>query len=105
MSTEKPDELTEQQLEKYLELEKSWTKMLKDRFEKELKSKPPLPPWLKYPDISEGDIFWRMGTGEDYIIEYFGLYFKYATSAEIEVYTSKYPEPKEWRGTYEAFKH
>jgi len=41
----------------------SWTRILKERFEKELKSKPPLPPWLKY------------------------------------------PEPKEWLVTYEAFRH
>lgn len=105
MSTDKPEGFTDEQWEKYLEHEMSWARMLKERFEKELKSKPPLPPWLEYPDISEGDIFWRMGTGEDYLVEYFGLYFKYATSAEVDAYVSKYPEPKEWLGTYEAFKH
>jgi len=63
MSAEKAEGVTDEQLEKYLEHEMSWTRILKERFEKELKSKPPLPPWLKY------------------------------------------PEPKEWLVTYEAFRH
>lgn len=28
-----------------------------------------VPPWVKYPDVEVSDFFWRMGRGEDYLIQ------------------------------------
>jgi hypothetical protein len=86
---------------KHLEINKKYEQERKLRFEKELKENPPLPPWLKYPNYSRYDMFWRMGTGETYLMEYIHPYFKYASKVEIRKYKQKYLEPEEWVGWYE----
>ena len=60
-----------------------------------------LPPWLKYAGESQYSIFWRMGKGEDYIIE-FANYFNKLTYKEKLLLKLTYPEPQEWKGWYNS---
>lgn len=105
LASDKPEGTTDEQWNKYIEHKASWEKMLKDRYDNELKHAPPKPPWIKYPNCHPTDMFWRMGNGEDYLVDYFGLYFKYSTKAEIYAYKLKYPEHKDWLGTYESIEN
>jgi len=84
----------------YLKFKADWEVMLKQRFENELKASPPLPPWEKYPEYDSSNIFWRMGAGEEYLTDYFGVYIQYASLDEIKAYKLKYPAPKSWQGWY-----
>jgi len=102
MASDKSAGSSDENWEKYLEHKASWDKMLKDRYLNELKHNPPKPPWIKYPNRHPTDIFWRMGDGEDYLVDYFGLYFKYSTESELMAYMLKYPEHKDWVGTYKS---
>lgn len=105
MANDKPADLTDEQWNKYLEHKASWDKVLKKRFDDELKNNPPKPPWIKFPDYHPTDIFWRMGKGEDYLVDYFGLYFRYASGADLKAYKLKYPEHTDWLGTYDSFEN
>ncbi|WP_281558112.1 hypothetical protein [Thalassomonas sp. RHCl1] len=105
MTNDKPEGVTEQDWQKYLEHQASWENKLKELFDQELKQNPPLPPWLKYPEFDNTDLFWRMGQGEEYLADYFGVYFKYASKTEVEKYIAKYPEKEGWQGIYESYKN
>jgi hypothetical protein len=72
----------------------------KAKFNNELKDNPPKPPWIKYPEHSMIDMFWRMGEGESYLMDYVWLYLKYASDKELKEYKNKYPEPNDWKGWY-----
>lgn len=54
-----------------------------------------LPVWLKYPEIPQGSIGWRMGYGEAYSAEFYDWYGK-LTKEEKAAYDQKYPEPVCW---------
>lgn len=54
-----------------------------------------LPLWLKYPEISQGSIGWRMGYGESYALEFYEWYHK-LSKEEQEAYQADYPEPVCW---------
>lgn len=54
-----------------------------------------LPIWLKYPEIPQGSIGWRMGYGESYEMEFSEWYYK-LTKEEQEAYKKYYPEPVCW---------
>jgi ribA/ribD-fused uncharacterized protein len=56
-----------------------------------------LPPWIAFPTISQYDLFWRMGLGEEYLTQWSKYYL---VTDKIE-YKNKYPENKEWEGIYE----
>lgn len=56
-----------------------------------------LPPWIAFPTISQYDLFWRMGLGEEYLTQW----SKYYLSTDQVEYKSKYPESKEWEGIYD----
>ena len=105
IGSEKQANTTDEQRDKYLEHRAAWEKMLKERYENELKHNPPIPPWIKFPDYHPSEIFWRMGEGESYISDYVFTYFKYASKAEINAYKIKYPEPADWGGIYKRFEH
>mgnify|MGYP006128788359 FL=1 len=105
MGSEKQANTTDEQQDKYLEHRAAWEKMLKERYDKELKHNPPIPPWIKFPDYHPSEIFWRMGEGESYISDYVFTYFKYASKAEINAYKIKYPAPADWGGIYKRFEH
>jgi hypothetical protein len=57
-------------------------------------------PWIKYPEIAQDDMFWRMGAGEDYLMEFFKIFSK-LDNREKQIYRMTNPEPADWRGFYE----
>lgn len=59
-----------------------------------------LTPWLKFPDIPRFSIYWRMGTGEEYYIEFY-QWFSDMKYKEQMLFMSENIEPEEWAGFYE----
>ncbi|MGB0851542.1 MAG: DUF1768 domain-containing protein, partial [Bacteroidia bacterium] len=57
-------------------------------------------PWLKYPEIDSADMFWRMGKGEQFIMEFSQIFSK-LTDREQTIYKLTNPEPLKWKGFYE----
>jgi len=95
-----PEGVSQEDWAAYLEHQKMWRAKLRLRYDNELRSSTPIPPWMKYPDQSRSSIFWRMGAGEEYLTDYVAVYFEYSSPEEIEAYKLKYPEPKSWSGWY-----
>lgn len=60
---------------------------------------PMAPPWLMYPEICNGSLGWRMGSGE-YYIEEFIKWFKALSLEEQQLYKEMFPTPKGWMGWY-----
>jgi ribA/ribD-fused uncharacterized protein len=58
-----------------------------------------LPPWKKFPNIDPLDMFWRMGNGEQYIID-FGKYFADLSDREKVRYALTYPTSGDWSDYY-----
>ncbi len=56
-----------------------------------------LPPWIAFPTIHQEDLFWRMGLGEDYLIEWAGFYLK----SDKLSYKKMFPETMNWLGIYD----
>ncbi len=56
---------------------------------------PELPPWIVYPEVEYGDMFWRMGGGEDYLDNYFEWYLS-LTKTEQEIYKITFPVRNGW---------
>lgn len=54
-----------------------------------------LPQWLAYPDIHPDDMFWRMGTGEIYVIQFAEWFYSLTQEAQNE-YNRYFIPPKEW---------
>ncbi|MTI20725.1 NADAR family protein [Fulvivirga sp. RKSG066] len=57
-------------------------------------------PWNEFPAIDAVDIFWRMGKGEDFIINFFKNYQSLTKSEKVKFQIAN-PEPKNWRGFFE----
>jgi len=57
-----------------------------------------LPQWLAYPDVHPYDIFWRMGTGEDYIMKYGKWFYSISEDAQRE-YKRYFKPSKDWEDT------
>lgn len=55
----------------------------------------PLPPWKKFPSRELSDMFWRMGEGEQYIME-FGKYFSGLSNRAKIIYELSYPATGDW---------
>jgi ribA/ribD-fused uncharacterized protein len=53
------------------------------------------PLWLKYPNIPDGSIGWRMGYGESYAMEFY-QWFQGLSKEEKEEYNRKFPKPISW---------
>ncbi len=100
-SSKPPTGMTQEEWDKHLQIDKLMKEQRKKRFEQELREKPPLPPWIKYPEYHPTSLFWRMGMGETYLMEYVWVYFEYASAEEITKYKSKYPAPKDWKAIYD----
>lgn len=56
---------------------------------------PMLPPWKVYSNIENGDLFWRMGKGEEYLDRY-SQWYNALTATEKEIYKITFPQPKGW---------
>jgi ribA/ribD-fused uncharacterized protein len=52
-------------------------------------------PWSKFPNIDSSDMFWSMGKGEDFLIE-FSKYYHSLTDREKMIYKLTNPHPYEW---------
>ncbi len=59
------------------------------------KNSPMLPPWIKFPDISPADMFWRMGGGEDYIT-IFSQYYNDLSERDKAILNLTHPQPWDW---------
>lgn len=57
------------------------------------------PPWKKYPGIHPYDAFWRMGSGEDYVINV-GKYLYGLSERDYTIYQMSYPPPAVWNDYY-----
>lgn len=64
-------------------------------------SDPMLPPWQYRPDLAQGSMGWRMGSGEDYMMDYIGWY-QALTSDSRQSYIIQFPEPEHWVGFYDV---
>ena len=58
-----------------------------------------LPPWKKFPNINPMDMFWRMGDGEQYAID-FGKYLASLSHREKVRFELTYPATGDWIGYY-----
>lgn len=56
-----------------------------------------LPPWIPFPSISQYDIFWRMGQGEEYLTQW----AKFFLESDQEWYRKSFPENMDWEGIYD----
>jgi len=60
-----------------------------------------LPPWKVYPAIDPLDMHWRMGAGEQYVLE-FGEAFERLNEREKTIYELSYPAMGDWAGYYDG---
>lgn len=58
-----------------------------------------VPPWKALPDILLRSIGWRMGRGEDYVLE-FDEWFARKHDDAKQRYMEEHPEPSAWAGFY-----
>ncbi len=56
-----------------------------------------LAPWIAFPLISQNDLFWRMGLGEEYLTQWAEFYLQ----SDREYYRKVFPENKDWEGIYD----
>jgi hypothetical protein len=58
-----------------------------------------LPPWKKFPNIDPNDMFWRMGGGEQYLMD-LGDYFRGLSARDQKIYQLSYPASGDWTDYY-----
>lgn len=56
-----------------------------------------LPPWIAFPSISQNDLFWRMGLGEEYLSQWAKYYFE----SDQKNYRLLFPENEDWKDIYD----
>lgn len=56
-----------------------------------------LPPWIAFPKVSQYDLFWRMGLGEDYLSKWAKYYLN---CEDKEKYRKHFPENIDWEDIY-----
>ena len=56
-----------------------------------------LPPWIAFPSIDQYDLFWRMGLGEDYLIQW----MEYYQVSDEKSYRLLFPENDDWKDFYD----
>ncbi len=57
------------------------------------------PPWVAFPDYKMGSMGFRMGSGEDYNVQ-FSEWYNAASEEDIESFKGKYPEVEKYAGFY-----
>ena len=60
------------------------------------------PPWEVFPDYDWPSMGFRMGGGEDYIVQ-FGRWYGHATDAEVAAYKAEHPAPEGYETFFAAF--
>jgi len=58
------------------------------------------PPWIRFPGIDSHDMFWRMGHGEEYMLQ-FSAYFNSLSVRKKIVYKLTYPVSFGWMSFYD----
>jgi ribA/ribD-fused uncharacterized protein len=58
-----------------------------------------LPPWKKFPTVDPLDMFWRMGQGEQYIVD-LGKYLSTLSDRDRKIYELSYPATGDWNEYY-----
>lgn len=86
-----PDELRAE-LKKFLERETGFSK-----------GETPRPPWVEFPDYNRTSMGWRMGAGEDYMLD-FRAWFRALDGQRKSEYVSANPEPDGWFGFFDYIK-
>jgi hypothetical protein len=61
-----------------------------------------VPPWIKYPNIGEGSIGWRMGIGEHYKDTLYPVWWSRQPRPVRLRVRKQYPEPNWWSGYYKS---
>jgi N-glycosidase YbiA len=59
-----------------------------------------LPPWIAFPEISQFDLFWRMGLGENYMYNWSRYYLGLSLDDKFS-YQKKFPTIEGWEEFYE----
>jgi ribA/ribD-fused uncharacterized protein len=57
------------------------------------------PPWIAFPDVERSDLFWRMGRGEDHVIQASRFRHSLLPGARAE-YDAYFRVPDEWQGAW-----
>jgi predicted NAD-dependent protein-ADP-ribosyltransferase YbiA (DUF1768 family) len=60
------------------------------------------PPWMRFPEISPNDMFWRMGSGEQYIMSLHNQGLQLDSQTRIAYFLNN-PAPVEWSDYYSDF--
>lgn len=55
------------------------------------------PPWIAFPNVSQHDLFWRMGLGEEYLGKWASYYLNCGNKKKYQEY---YPENGDWTDIY-----
>lgn len=58
-----------------------------------------LPPWEEFPNYGRTSLGWRMGSGEDYRINFRCWFLELDAQARLD-FQVRFPEPGEWHGFY-----
>lgn len=58
------------------------------------------PPWLKHPELDRHSMGWRMGYGEEYLLDFVKWYGGLSPDGKAEV-RARYYEPEEWAGFFD----
>ena len=56
-------------------------------------------PWIKFPNINDKDCFWRMGLGEEYLVQ-FSKYYSSLNERDKTIYKLTNPSPHDWTSFY-----
>ena len=54
-------------------------------------------PWLAFPENPLGSLFWKMGGGEDYLMDW-ANWFRAQAKEERDAYLRRFPPPERWSG-------
>lgn len=58
------------------------------------------PPWEAFPSIPRGSIGWRMGSGEDFWVDWL-MWLHALTPEQRDGYHKRHPAPESWSDIYE----
>jgi ribA/ribD-fused uncharacterized protein len=58
------------------------------------------PPWKHYPKINPHDLFWRMGAGEQYTIDFWNYYSSLSEREQL-IFQLSYPVTGDWSDSYD----
>jgi len=58
------------------------------------------PPWIAFPKVSQFDLFWRMGFGEEYLSQW-SKYYLNLKDKEKEKYEKEFAPDSNWEGIYD----